>query len=318
MPKSQKAGHGFVEVRNVPHPMYVSQWLVATASSRSSQVNKQFPVISKKMRDEVGMGQEYLPFRRSGFYTAMKVFLQLGLTIEMGEVRGKFVYKLVMLKLMSGFCNKHPIDSDIVMQMLAKIARRIDKMRFFSECADELGNELITLKDMIIDDAVETIRVARKKLNANFDAMQTNVSLREMQRLPFEQGVNHQIPKLLAYIEKRNEKSASESVDNSPNAKHIPRHAWENMAFPDVNQLSQVSGEIDVLQLLADFEHWTLVALEENYRKYTASSIRTLATMYMTKAQSFYQNDCFGYSKMVLVMLKIIQVHMPNRQIIHE
>lgn len=295
--------------------MYVSQWLLAIASSRSSKVNEEFPMISKKMRDEVIMGQEYLPFRRSGFYTALKVFLQLGLTIEMKGKRGKFVYKLVMLKFMSGFCIKPSVDADIVIQMLAKIARRIEKIRSSVECAGELGIELITMKNMIMDDAMETIRVTRETLNANFDVMQTNVRLREMQRLPFEQDVNHQIPKLLAYIEKRNAESASESVDNNPYAKHITRHAWENMTFPDVNKLSQVSGEIDVLQLLADFEHWILVALEENYRKYTATKIRTLATAYMSKALSFYQNDCFGYSKMVLVMLKIIQVHMPNRQI---
>lgn len=309
MPTSQKAGHGFVEVRNVPHPMYVSQWLVAIASNRSSQVNEEFPVISKKMRDEVVMGQEYLPFRRSGFYTAMKVFLQLGLTIEMREERGKFVYKLVMLKFMSRFCNKHSVDPDIVIQMLAKIARRIEKIRNVVDSAKELGNELLTLKNMIMDEAVETIRVARKTLNANYVAMQTNVSLPKMQRLPLEQDVDHQIPNLLAYIEKRNAKTASGSVDNHPNAKHITRHAWENMAFPDVNKLSRVSAEIDVLLLLADFDHWILVALEKNYRNHTTSSIRTLATRYMSKAQPFYQNDCFGYSKMVLAMLKIIQVH---------
>lgn len=83
MSKSRKAGREFSEERNVPQPMYISQWLVAVASSRCTEVNDACPVISKKVRDEVIMGQENLPFRRSGFYTSMKMFLQLALTIEL-------------------------------------------------------------------------------------------------------------------------------------------------------------------------------------------------------------------------------------------
>lgn len=97
----------------------------------------------------------------------------------------------------------------------------------------------------------------------------------------------------------------SDPVDNYPKPRHIIRHAWQNTAFPDVDLLKNVSDEVDSLQLLADIEHWVFVAFDENYNKFGAKQLGHFVSAYMSKAHSFYTNDCFGYSKMVLVMLKI-------------
>lgn len=313
MPKSRKSGREHVEKRNVAHPMYVSQWLIAAVSDGSTKVNTKFPVISKKVRDEIILGNPIpeLPFRRSGFYIAMKVFLQLGLIIELGEQRGKFVYKIMMLKFMTKFCDGS-IDADIAIQMIAKIARRIDKIQNQVASKHALGDEFIDLAHVVIDNAGKTIGDAREMLNEKFKAIQENEGklsrLQAMLRLPFEKDIIHQIPKTLRYIEMRNGVSASEAVDNKPNPKKIFRHFWENTELPDVDLLSQVSGEMEVLQLLADIEHWILVHLDAHYCNVPVNSLRQLATKYMTKATVFYKDDCFGYSKMVLAMLKIIQV----------
>lgn len=314
MSKSMKSGTEFDEDRNVPHPMYISQWLMAVASSRSSTVNRTCPVISKKMRDEVIKGKERgeLPFRRSGFYTTMKVLLQLGLTVGLGPKRAKFIYKLAMLKFISGLCQDHSVDANIAIHMLAKIARRMEKIKKSATSADYVCKGLDKLKEQVLVDAGKTIRTEREKMNKIFDAIQENErrtsTLEAMPKLPFEEDIIHQIPKLLEHMATRNANIVSNPVDNYPHPRNIIRHAWQNMAFPEVGLLSQVSAEIDILQVLADFEQWILVALNENYRNYTASRLRALANAYMSKAHSFYQNDCFGYSKMVLVMLKIIQV----------
>lgn len=320
MPISRKVGREFPEVRNVPHPMYVSQWLMGVASNRDSEVNNECPVISKKMRDEVIKAikpkadkEHELPFRRSGFYTAMKVFLQLGLTIELGAERGRFVYKLVMLKFMSQLCQPHPVDADIAMQMLAKMARRMEKIANYDGFTDDLGKDLSELKNVVFADVGKTIRSERERLDANFVAIQAEEHgtshLKALPRLPFERDIDHKIPKLLAYIEERNAISVSDRVDNYPKPRRIFRHAWQNMAFPDVTLLEKVSDEVDVLQLLADFEHWVLVAFDETYNRFGVHQLRQFATAYMSKARSFYEKDCFGYSKMALVMLKIVQVN---------
>lgn len=71
------------ENADVSRPKDMSQWLIGAVSNRNSQVAIDFPIVSKKMRDDPGTG-----FRRSGLWIAMKVFLQLGLTITLGEWNG--------------------------------------------------------------------------------------------------------------------------------------------------------------------------------------------------------------------------------------
>lgn len=314
MSKTRKAGHEFSEERSPSHPMYVSQWLMAVASSRFTEVNNEYPVISKKIRDEVVMGQDLLPFRRSGFYTTMKVFLQLGLTIKLGDGHGKFLYKLCLLKFMCALCNNdRTADDDVLMQMIAKMARRTDKIEKCAATAPDLGSDLIAFKDGVKKDAIETVRSVRKKLNERFEAIQANErrlsDQKPLPRLDFERDITHQIPKLTKYFIMRDAEIVWEAVDNFPRPRRIIRHSWETKTFPDVQQLKAVSGEIDTLQLLADFEHWIL-NLGTYY--HSSSSMRQLAKEYMLKAQSFYQNDCIGYSRMVLVMLKIIQVSLKS------
>lgn len=317
MSKAKKVGHEFDEVRNVPHPMYVSQWLMAVASNRSTEVNTECHLISKKMRDEVIKGEHKLPFRRSGFYITMKVFLQLGLTIELGDERGKFLYKLVMLSFMLPLYHAKTIDDDIAIQMMAKIARRTDKTESYAASADYLENDIISLKNDIIVSGRETIRSIRERLNRKFEAIQVyemkKSDIKALPKLQFEQDKTHQIPRTLKYTKLRKSDTVSEAVPDSTKVRKILRH--HDKTLPDIDKihgLSYGASEIDVLLFLADIEHWILDVLDESISELDAHYLRRLATTYMSKAQTFYKNDCFGYSRMVLTMLKIIQVILTN------
>lgn len=313
MAKVQKVGREFDEVRNARHPQYVSQWLMAAASNRSTEAIKECRVISKKMRDEIIKGDQKLPFRRSGFYIAMKVILQLGLTIQLGEERGHFLYKLTMLKFMRPSYNQ-VIDDDIAMQMLAKLARRMDKIENRAASANNLGNDLICVKNDVITASRKTIRSVRGHMDKKFAAIQADElkksNLKKLPRLHFEQDIIHQMPKTLEYIGLRKAKREPNSVDDSPKLRQIIRHQWFDKGLPDVNKLKRLSyaGDTEVLLLLGDIEHWVLEVLDQNYPELQAPYLRELATAYMSKAQTFYENDGFGYSRMVLAMLKIIQV----------
>lgn len=318
MPKSQKSGAEFSNKKNVAHPMYVSQWLMAATSNRCTKVNDEFPVISKKMRDELIVAKGLL-FRRSGFYTAIKVFLQLGLTIELGEKRGKLLFKLVMLDFMCGACKHRIVDDDIAVQMLAKMARRMDKIKHFSASVDEIGNHLIGHKNAILVNTGNAIERIRIKLQQKFGAIQAKEckisTLESMARLPFEQDIFHKIPKIMKFIKFRSSETTTEPVVNYRKPRQIIRHYCDNTTFPDVNLLRKVYDELDVLQLLVDVENWVLEKSDENYHNFSVTSLRALATEYMSKADKFYKDDCFGCSKMVLVLLKIIQVCISSHKI---
>lgn len=245
----------------------------------------------------------------------MKVFLQLGLSIELGDERGTFLYKLVMLSFMLPLYHEQAIDDDIAIQMMAKIARRMDKIENCAASADYLENDLIGLKNDIIAVAREKIRIIREKLDRKFKAIQANerkkLNLEPLPRLQFEQDTIHQIPRTLKYTESRKTETVSNAVNDSPKARKIIRHQWLDETLPSVDNMYRLSygaSEIDVFLFLGDIEHWILDVLDENYPELGADYLRTLATEYMSKAQTFYKNDCFGYSRMVLTMLKLIQV----------
>lgn len=378
MAKVRKSGREFTEQRDVPHPMYCSQWLLGVVSNRSTVVDDGCRVISKKMRDEIIMGAGSLPFRRSGFYTAAKVFLQLGLTIALCDERGKFLYKLIMLKFMCRSYNDKTIDDDIAVQIISKIARRMDKIEHYSKSFDELGSELVELKNAVISSARKLVKDVRTKMDRHLCSILANECrkgyLEAMPRLPFERDKIHQIPNILQYIDFRNKKMdaksvqkpskprqiirqprmpliymfsseryspfienresidgppfnsmyanikaeyddfrsqgfVSESVNESPQPRQITRHPWQNVNRPEVQKIQNIHGEVDTLQLLADVENWILATLDKNYPNLCADYLGELSTAYLSKAQEFYRDDCFGYSKMVLSMLKIIQVY---------
>lgn len=161
-------------VGNVSNPNFVTQWLIGAASNRSSRTSE-FPIISKKMRDEPGYG-----FRRSGQWITMKVLLQLGLTIALDSASiGKYIYKLIMLKFMGKMCNflcdysdasMHNDTLDTAVEMLAKIARRIDKLTAINNV--EHTQSIIDLTTEIKGEAVECISKVRRILDSNHKSMQ--------------------------------------------------------------------------------------------------------------------------------------------------
>lgn len=320
MAKVQKVGREFDEVRNVAQPMYISQWLMAVVSNRSTEVNGKYPLISKKMRDEIIKHEQKLPFRRSGLYMAMKVFLQLGLTIELGEERGKLLYKLVMLSFMLPSYNT-TIADDIATQMIAKISRRMDKIVSLAASTDNLGNDLICAMNDVKTATHKRVRFVRKVLDKKFEKIQAEAQKRsnliKMPRLAFEQDIVHQMKRTLEYTTQRKAEIVSNAVSETNKTRGMTRHQWHDKSLPDLDQMRRFeynyhdegNSGVNKLLFLADVEHWVLDTLHKGCPNLDATYLHQLGTKYMGEAQKIYKNDCIGYSRMVLVMLKIIQVH---------
>lgn len=128
---------------------YVSKWIVTLLMSENSSRATGFPVIKKKIRDEIlDTPTKYV--RRSSFYMVMKVLLQHNLTLELGEHLGKLLYKIIMLKFISDQCNLFNRQSfqlhniDLVTQALAKLARRIEKLSTNSDSLKELSERIVS------------------------------------------------------------------------------------------------------------------------------------------------------------------------------
>jgi hypothetical protein len=132
MPVSNKAGNEHVEIREVSDPFFISQWLPASLSIKTSDLCHHYKPVSKKIRDQIIIGSSTLPFRRSGLWMTAKVVLHLTLRNGgVGEFQANILYKLIMLKLMlnCAVAWTKDLEAEEGMEVMAKIVRRLLKLR---------------------------------------------------------------------------------------------------------------------------------------------------------------------------------------------
>lgn len=299
---------------DVPCSKDVTQWLIGAASNSESHVDKGFPIVSKKMRDEPGPG-----FRRSGFWITMKAFLQLGLTITMGKVEGRYMYKMIMLRFMSAMCgylSEYTVVNlkiDTAAEMMAKTARRIDKLVNLSAGTSESAVELSA---DVKADAIENISKIRQILETHHQQMQSyeagKCQLSTQRRMRFDADVVHKLsPEFLEYLEQMRNANYQMQMGNAKAARNSGDHeaSFVPAVQPDIDEFTRPNNDRDMLELLNYVENWALDHLNRNDNPTPkAKYLRELFANYLGKAQNFYRNDPLGYSKMVLTSLKIIQV----------
>lgn len=298
----------------VPCSKDVIEWLFGAVSNRRSYVDRNLPIISKKMRDEPGLG-----FRRSGLWISLKVFLQLSLTIILGEKHGKHIYKLIMLRFMSTMCSylseyqKSNLSIDTANEMLGKIARRIDKLTNFTD-TDSLTQSVLDLTSQLRAEAVKSVSEIRHILDMHHKKMQhaeaTKCRLSTQKQLHFEEHVIHKLsPEFREYLKQLRNVNGSKYVDSATTTADSCEMVFIPQDKPCLKQFTDLSDPHKMLQILNYVENWVLTHLSGTNTQLPSSNyLRKLAIKYLGKAQHFYDRDPLGYSRMVLTMLKIIKV----------
>lgn len=288
---------------------YVSEWLIGAVSNCDSRVADDFPMISKKMRDEPTQF-----FRRSGLWITMKVFLQLSLTITLGEERGKNIYKLIMLKCMTNICsdlseyaNWHPNTIDTAVEMIAKVARRVEKL---TEMPD-----YVQLANSVKQEAFDCISMVRKLVQKQHEELCSESYSKETKKMSklskLKSNMDHKLsPDLMSYLESRKNanyriplklKKVTEDVEID----------FDPTTPPDIRKIAMLErhgNDHEPLRMLCDAENWVLTYLGETEDASDVQYLRNLTNEYLPKARHFYRNEPVGYSRMILTILKIIQV----------
>lgn len=297
---------------------HVTEWMIGSASDRDSHT-VEFPIISKKMRDDPTLG-----FRRSGLWTTMKVFLQLTLTIALkSPVHGKFAYKIIILKFMSTMCkqlteyseaNLNMDTVDTFVELLAKTARRIDKLSKLSEAEDHMPY-YVQLAAQVRNEAIEAVSSVRHILNTihkkMLDTEKVKTILSTLAELKFEEHTTHKsLSELKMYLDKRScsFQPKLEKIEENEEKGAEMHEIFNPKIAPNVTIFKSLDSDNDCLRFLYDVENWVLEQMDANTMQLDPKYLRKLATPYMQKAHHFYKNDPIGYSRMVLTTLKIIQV----------
>lgn len=306
---------------------YVSQWLVPMLSMHQNSVlrHSDFPIISKKIRDDViGWKQTQLmePFRRCAYWTFVKALLQLNLTVQWGDVNGKIMYKLVMLKVMAVLCNifdtktHEKLDVDVVLHMLAKLARRIEKLNnLLSALDDEYSDVFETLPDTfadtyntIVDEVKQVISKVKSKLDQQIGQVQIDHEVKStlvpLCDLNFEADVHQKVPTLRQYLADRNAATDDSAANGSIIVKSYTRHIINSLDAPAVALFDTLKDPVDIGIFLCDFENWILY--EQN--DIGPESLRSLSFAYARLASQHYKNNPLGYSRSVLTQTKILSL----------
>lgn len=314
----------FNETEGEVCPSYVSQWLVPMLSTAENVVLRQFefPVISKKIRD-VALGTKlHPPFRRSTFWTFLKAILQMNLTIVLGEVSGKVVYKLVMMRVLATLCNVFNSDDmyeslsvDVVLLCLAKLARRIEKLDNLVSSMDKDGTDTLPngfddAYSVVLNESKLVIFKVREKLDRQVCRIQSSdehrSTLTPLCDLNFETDVQQKLPKLRKYLG-RQIQPPEDSYNGKVKLKSHLRVPGGMAQVPNVDDFDKLKHPTDIGIYLYDFENWILYDLHDT-NLCTPESLRSWSFAYERLAVKHYHGDPLSFSRMILTLLKILKL----------
>lgn len=291
--------------------------MLADPTSKTASTTD-IPIITKKLRQEL-VGDKLGYFQRSRLYMSTKVLLQLSLTMELGADVGKFVYKIQMLNFFNQVCVPY-IDPDcvtlnieLVSQMIAKMARRIEKLNSIhpTDMSDGISNML----NSTINDTIETIATIRRNINIQVEKIHRNNETRVIEPLKclnFDNDVQHgNLVDLMKYLEGRKNVSTGAQTFECE-VKSYRRHfknGWpDHKVVADIQAKAEINkdiGEVELRIFWNDFENRALYSTDLNGK--SANEFRFWALNYMLFAKKNYIDNQLLSSRMILVCLKMIK-----------
>jgi hypothetical protein len=324
LPVVNKAGNSFAEIRDVANPKLITDWATLALCEEGSREATSFPKVQKKIRDDVMWNNALLPFRRSGLWFTAKVAIHTCLIRELGEELGKAVFKTFMIKVMNfvlmEFSKQSTHHWDIKMQIMAKIARRIEKLKHqhlvLSRCPknEELFSKIKTWVTMVENEVVPSL----KSLRITMDAEWTNVSssqfhpVADIQLTPDQIGRDlcHVMPVLRAEILKRQQppqRQTSRGGIPKPNCPN--RLNFSDNVFPKVPSSSGYAADIKLWEvetwIVKNISSYVGIALSDAT---VSSTIRDFITSYANKAATQYDGDPVATSRKILTILRCLRV----------
>lgn len=295
---------------------WVSKWLIALLMDETSTMTTEaeFPRITKKIRDEI-WGNSVSYFRRSTFYMSLKAIVHHSLTLQLGAGAGKTLYKIFMLKFLAGTCDPYigctRFNIDLLSQMSAKLARRIEK----------LSNMMIADDDNLADLFNETINVAKdtiKRIHKKIDAQITtklkivekHAKLPVLCGLDFEADICYKTRKLEERTKTRDQNATQAAENGFKPAIFITYERYIgtfNRSLPNPEVISTVpKSSIAERIFWIDFERLVLYRMKIGDNIPSFEHVRTWSIAYAQFTASKYNNNQLFISRMTLVRLKLI------------
>lgn len=292
----------------------VSELLLTLLMDATSIVatQEEFPLITKKIRDEI-CGEKCDIFQRSSFYVSVKAMLQHSFTMQ-NPGAGKTFYKIFMLKFLIGTCAPYKehmtFDIDLISQAIAKLARRIEKLSKI----EIIPVELIDLYSSTIDEAKDTIKKIREKIDAQIEKKQKDdekdAELPKLTNLNFASDICYKSPKLQNYLKERAQEQNNHQTSTGFKFSDFTSYKlyFNNALIPERSTISQVKDGIEKRLFWMSFENEILYETKVDDNRWTCVDLRFWSFAYADFAENNYKECPLFISRMLLVRLKIIMV----------
>ncbi|KAJ3055431.1 hypothetical protein HK097_010525 [Rhizophlyctis rosea] len=304
VPKSRKAGTANQEIRDVNNPKYIMDWLFAALNCNPEIPSDSFPVVTKKIRDDIQWHSALLPFRRSGMWMSIKGALAPSFAHVYGEKEGKVLYKAFMLQYYVGLCDMaihHQLESEVRLQQIQKVARRMEKL-------EHLSIGMVGVADLVkqvIGNAAGTVRTVSERLRVDWNQIVEEDRSRSKAVIPPSLNFNADLVHCLKNATPHIKAASTEPVQTQKPAEFVPP-MWKRFAdSPNVSVVQQIWGDADIGGILHEVEIWVREQ-SENDLPDSAVDYYKLFEAYLQKAEGYYQGDPVGSSRLMLAAIDMV------------
>lgn len=298
---------------------YLAHWLLtALADDRTDTTPTAiFPMASKKQRDECIKCDAKQPwFRRSALYTATKLILHHNLLLERGHIVGHLLYKLIMLRFMQHASEPmaeqpaHSMDVDVAAQLMAKLARRLDKLHHQFDRQHRVDATVAQYRDLVCHvehDVRALIGKLRDKVGEQIDGVQAAAvaaaRLSPIAGVELRASAVQRVTRLRKHLEQRQAARANASGAYSLHVKPVKRHYARDQA-PEAAAFD--TGDTGAC-FLADCEWFALYVCPVEERLMPTDELAAFAHKYAEHTAAVYQSaDKITISRTILTHLKLL------------
>ena len=295
---SVKKGSETEEFRDCFSPALIYEWFLSFCCSKPADG---FIQVVKKYRDHVVSDLKGLPFRRSGMWTTVKAFTNVLLVEEFGDLKGKAVYKVLVMFCHLIIAKKIKVEFENGFEIMQKMAKRLKKLERFKDGMRDVVEKV----DGIVQGYVKQVK------NQIDELFYTNVvpHSRSCKAIldPRKISINDKYHNLSDLLKKIESNSIPENQKKEiTKCKRLYLRLKLGSGIPDKSIFN--NSNIDSI-ILQDFESWVRYTLNPDIYDYTEDHnkrIISLFVAYIKAAKNLYKGDPLGYSRMVLTAYKMI------------
>lgn len=296
-PKAHKQNQLHDESRDSTNPGMVGDYLVHLLAA----LGKKTPVeaIKKNTREEILWNNSLLPWKRSGLWLLLRVFIQLSLIRNEDTNTGNALYKVFMVLLLSRILrsatsNWMKLGNDFAHPTYAKLLRRLRKLEYM-----DTGSLNDGWMDPIRKDILAAHDLMRSKHETMIKDLNQSIDFTGLRDLDHKSSLDLTLPELDEFLSR-----ISALKRGIPSSTFQPSSTYLSIPAETLPTVSRGPWEYLATERWVEDNLQTWIVTHENDHN-TCIQLRKLIEKYHRLASNNYQGSPYRLSIMYLTVLEL-------------